>query len=104
MRPDVLDHLAGIVARLLGLLADQGLDVVVRDLDPRLVSERLERELARDRPGGLALHLRYQRLGRLPRDLEVGGGLDPAPAERADEAVEQLSGPCFDERAGALNV
>ena len=31
-------------------------------------------------------------------------GLDPAPAERAHEAVEQLAGPRLDERAGALDV
>ena len=104
VRPDVLDHLIGVVAGLLGLLADQRLDVVVGDLDPGLVGDRLERELAGDRPRGLGLHLRDQRLGRLPGDLEVRGGLDPAPAERADEAVEQLTRPRLDERAGALDV
>ena len=31
-------------------------------------------------------------------------GLDPAPAERADEAVEQLPRPRLDERAGTLDV
>ena len=55
VRPDVADRppRRRLPGRL-GLLADELLDVVVGDLDARLLGDRLERELARDRLGASA--------------------------------------------------
>ena len=43
------ERLVGVVAERLGLLADELLDLVVGDLEPELVGDGLEHELARDR-------------------------------------------------------
>ena len=98
VRPDVGDHLVGILAGLLGLLANERFDVVVGDLDAGALSDRFERELAGDRLRGLGAQLARQELRRLARCHEVRLGRDPAPSERADEAVQQLPGAGFDER------
>ena len=45
--PELLDDLVGILLGGLGLLADELLHLVVRDLDPELVGDGLEHELAR---------------------------------------------------------
>ena len=57
VRPDVLDDRIGLVPRFDGLLANERLDIVIRDLDARLHRERLERELTGDRLPGLTEHL-----------------------------------------------
>ena len=67
VRPDVLDDAFRVVlARRRDLLADVRLHVVVGDLDARLLGERLERELARDRDGGLEHHLALELLALPP--------------------------------------
>ena len=89
----------------LGLLADQRLDLVVGDLDPGLVGDRLERELARDRPRRLALHLRDQLLRRLARDLRGRSSARcPRRSSERTKPVEQLAGARLDERPGGLDV
>ena len=104
VRPDVLDHLLGIVAGFLGLLTDQCVDVVVGDLDPRPVGHRLERQFTSDRSGRLSMHLSDEDVGRLAGDLEIGIGRDAPATQGADEAVEQFTGSRLDERPGPLNV
>jgi hypothetical protein len=44
--PELLDHGLRILFRGFGLLADELFDLVVRDLDLKLVGDRLEDELA----------------------------------------------------------
>src|SRR5581483_1437250 len=48
-REDLVDDLLRLLALTLGVLADELPDLVVGHLDARLVRDRLERELARDR-------------------------------------------------------
>src|SRR5206468_2322004 len=45
VRPDVLDHLLGVLALRLGLLAYERLDLVVADVDAQPVGQRVEGDL-----------------------------------------------------------
>src|SRR6476661_8150952 len=101
---DLLDDLVGLVALGLGVLADELSELIVADLDPGLVGDRLERELARDRERSLRLEPLFELLRRLVRDSEVGLGRDSAPLERADEARQELRCARLDERPGGLDV
>jgi hypothetical protein len=74
-----------------GLLADQLLDLAVRDLEPELVGDRLEYELAGDRERGLGAKLGRRAARRLAGELEVGLGADATALERAREAVQELA-------------
>ena len=83
-----------------GLLADQRLHVVVGDLDPGLVRDGLERELARDRARGLGAHLaRRARPGDWPVTWKyVSGSIPRRPSERtkpssSSRARVSTSGP-----------
>ena len=87
-----------------GLLADVGLHVVVRDVDPGLLGERLERELARDRHGGLEHHLPLELLCAAAARREVGVERDAAALERAREAREQIAGTGTHERERGLHL
>ncbi len=86
------------------LLAEVRPHVVVRDLDVRLLGERLERELAGDGDSGLHHHLTLQVLGARAGRLQVGLDRDAAPLERADEAGEEVGGARLDERERRLHV
>ena len=91
VRPDVLDEAVGIVlSGRLGLLAEIRLDLVVRDLDPGSLGERLERELARDRDRGLEHHLPLELLAAASAGGEVGLERDAAALERAHESGEEV--------------
>src|SRR5919201_2037698 len=100
----LLDGLVGIVVVQLGLLADQLLDLLVGDLEPELVGDRLEDELARDRELRLRTEPLDELLAALARELEVRLRADDAALERAPERVQQLPSPRPPERDGGPEV
>ena len=53
---------------------------------------------------GLGAEPLLERLGRLAGELEVGGDVDPARLERADEAVDQLARPRLDDEPAGPHV
>ena len=72
--------------------------LLVGDLDPELVGDRLEHELARDRLRRLGAEPLLERLGRaVPVSWKYVVDVDPARGERADEAVDELARPRLDD-------
>ena len=71
-----------------------------RDLDPELVGDRLEHELARDRHRRLRAQPLLELLGRLAGHLQIGVGVDASLLQAAGEPVQQLARAELDERAG----
>ncbi len=102
--PELVDHGLRVLARRLGLLPHERLDVVVGDLERELVRRRLQRELARDRLRRLAAHRLGQLLRRPAGDLEIRLGGNPTLLERAHEAGQELTGARLDERPGRIHV
>src|SRR5581483_10693881 len=103
-REDLVDDLLRLLALAIGVLANELSDFVVGHVDARLVRDRLERQLARDRQRRLRLQALLELLRRLVREREVGLGRDPASLERAHQAGEELRGPGLDERSRRLDV
>src|SRR5207245_10188775 len=101
-REDLLDDLLRLLALGVGVLADELAQLLVRDLDPRLLGNRLEGELARDRTCRFGAQALLELLRRLVRDGEVGLRRDPAALERLGEPGEELARPCGDERPRRL--
>jgi len=102
--PDLLDHVLDVLPTLLGLLADQRLHILVGDDDPGTLRQRLEGELACNRQRCLSVELCDQRGLGSARRGELRLGRDATACERTHEAVEELAGPGFDERAGGLDL
>ena len=97
-RSDPLDRLVGIVVGELRLLADERIELLVRDVELELVGHRLEHELARDRAPRLVAQALLELLRRLPGQLHVRVEPDAASLERAQEAAQELVQARVDER------
>src|SRR5215218_2635557 len=99
-----VDGFGGIVFRPVELLAHDRLDVVVRDLEGKLVGGRVEHELARYRPSGFAAEPLLQLLRRLLRHGEVGVDRDAAALERLEEPGQESAGSRVDELRRYLDL
>src|SRR5207249_10536699 len=93
----------GVVAERLGLLAEELLDIGVGHLEPELVGDGVEDELARDRALRLLLEARHELLGLLARHREERLELYAPRLDLAGEAAQQLARAGLDERPGGLD-
>src|SRR5919204_5367926 len=84
--------------------ADGRVDLLVADLDPELVGDRLEHQLARDRALRLGAEPRDELVGRVAGHLQVDLQRAAAAAEHLVEALEQGARPRLDDRAVDAHV
>src|SRR5712691_12729398 len=94
----------GIVADDLGLLAEEALDILVGDLDPELIGDRVEHELARNRTRGLLAETCEQLLRRLPRHRQVRVERYATRLDLPREPAQQLARARIHERPGRIDL
>src|SRR5712692_591161 len=92
------------LVRLLEAVAEGLVDLLVRHLDPELVGGGFEHELPGDRCGRLIAQARYEILGGIPGDLEVGLERATAPLEHSVELADQRPRAGFDQRPRNLDL
>ena len=98
------EHLLGVVAHRLCLLADELLDLGVGHFERELLGDRLEHELARDRALSLLLQARHQLLRRLAGHGEERLERDAARLDLTGEATQQLARARLDERPRCVDL
>src|SRR3954471_5171080 len=98
------ERFVGVLVEQLRLLADERLDVVVRDDNRELVRRGLEDELARNGRSRLVFEPTDQRLWCLAGHREIGLQRNPARLDLLREAAQQLARARLDERPGRIQL
>src|SRR5581483_11260103 len=98
------ERVVDVVARFAGLLAHQRLDVLVGDLQPELLRDRLEHELARNRARRLLAEPGDELLRLLAGHREIRLERNAACLDLSRERAQQLARARLDERTRGIDL